>query len=210
MKTRFNSQLIFISMIFFANIVISQRNHKSVSDYDNNIYSVIKVGKQEWFAENLKAIHYNNGDLIEVNDNSTKEIYIDNEVYYTWSVINDSRNVCPDGWRVPTNEDWNYLENKFGGQELAAIDLKVDGDNYWGSDFLIATNYSGFSALPSGYVNELGVKSNVGKYGYWWSSNSKDETTAWGREIGFNKNTVYNGFANKQDGLSIRCMRVNK
>jgi uncharacterized protein (TIGR02145 family) len=98
----------------------------TLSDRDNNVYGVVKIGKQLWMAENLKAITYNNGDSIadgtgrgnysqipmprfyfNYNDNiENRNIYGN---LYTWYVVTDERNLCPPQWRVPDVADWEKL-----------------------------------------------------------------------------------------------------
>jgi uncharacterized protein (TIGR02145 family) len=75
--------------------------------------------------------------------------------------------VCPDGWRLPSNADWDNLINAVGGLSTAGGKLKADG-NYW--DGGEGTNDYGFSALPGGRLNgQYNWFDDEGSYGYWWS-----------------------------------------
>lgn len=211
MKTINKSFLFVIFVTLFTNIAISQKRGRGVYDFEGNYYHSIKVGETEWMTENLKTKFFSNGEAIQSDSNSRvvfeplKNSNTEGN-YYTWNVITDSRNVCPTGWRVPSIADWDALTSKFGGQDVAAIDLKSSYTEYWNNPIFEATNYSGFSAIPEGFVNENGSYSNIGKYGYWWSTTEKDSDVAWGMEIGHNQNQSYKGFANKKDGLSVRCI----
>jgi uncharacterized protein (TIGR02145 family) len=193
------STTLFIAVIAFsANIVISQRRGAGVTDVDGNFYKTIRVKKTEWMADNLRTLHYSNGQAIESNSGIG---------FYTWLEITNDQGVCPIGWRVPSNKDWDELADYFGGGDVAAIDLKDNWDKSWMVSYQEATNYSGFSAHPHGYLNENGKLNNKGKYAYWWSSEAAEEETAWGREIGFNQDILYKGHASKKDGLSVRCVK---
>jgi len=212
MKT-INKTFLFVMFVtLFTNIAISQKRGRGVYDYEGNYYHSIKVGETEWMTENLKTNFFSNGESLKSESSSEVKVFqpIDSTSaegnYYTWSAITDPRNVCPTGWRVPTISDWDALVSKFGGQDIAAIELKSSYSEYWNNPIFEANNYSGFSAIPEGFVNENGSYSNIGKYGYWWSITEKDNEVAWGMEIGHNQNESYKGFANKKDGLSVRCV----
>ena len=106
-------------------------NWGSVTDIDGNIYKTIKIGKQEWQAENLRTTKYNDGtpiikDTIQTTwNNGTIGKYcyynftknIDSIVkfgsLYNWYVVNPAniKQIAPIGWHVPDTSDWNILEN---------------------------------------------------------------------------------------------------
>ncbi len=201
---------LFFVVSLMTNVVLSQRI-KEVKDIDGNNYSVIRIGKSEWMTENLRTMHFNNGDSIldeHLAISNPNPLY--SGKYYSWMVVNDSRNVCPAGWTVPSDQDWFYLENNLGGEDIAAIDMKSDKKGVWEDFDFFDLNASGFSAFPIGYVTEKGKLSNVGIHAYWWSSTEQNEKQAIGRAIGINEDNVYKGFASKEDGLTIRCIRYIK
>lgn len=217
MKNRYvniGNMLLLVSVLSVLNFTFSQRRGNGVFDADSNFYETVRIGKTEWMTENLKTTTYSNGNKIEDKkhnfSNVTKDSPLYKGSYYTWYSVNDERNVCPTGWKVPSNSDWNYVENRMGGYEYAAIDMKIVSNEYWSKPNLEATNYSGFSAIPEGYINDKGDLTNQGKYGYWWTSEEFDKDVAWGREIGYNHSYIFKGKATKKDGLSVRCMRYVK
>jgi len=97
-----------------------------VTDIDGNEYVTVIIGNQEWMAENLRVTRYNNGDDIPTGLSNedwgdTTEgayaIYNNNndmlEAYgklYNWYAVDDSRGLCPEGWSVPSHDDWTQLE----------------------------------------------------------------------------------------------------
>ena len=125
----------------------SSPTYGTVTDIDGNVYKTVKIGNQIWMAENLKTTRYANGDIIpnitdgkEWNNlktgawcffkNETKY----NSIYgklYNWYAVADSRNICPKGWHVPTDNEFRILINKFGGEKKAGIYLKLE--DFWDS-----------------------------------------------------------------------------
>jgi len=104
-------------------------NYYSCIDYDGNAYPTFQIGPQVWMAENLRVTHYSNGDPIpNVTDDGTWSgltsgayCWYDNnqsanEKYgtiYNWYTVDDSRGLCPDGWHVPTHDEWTTLTTYF-------------------------------------------------------------------------------------------------
>lgn len=147
-----------------------------VKDIDGNVYGVVKIGNQTWMKENLNVTKYQNGDAIpNVKDNTewanlSSGAYsrynnadvkndLKNGVLYNGFVVQDSRNVCPVGFRIPNVEDFTILTNYLGGYRVAGGKLKEAGNNsQWTLPNEGATNESGFTALPSG--NRRGKEGN--------------------------------------------------
>jgi uncharacterized protein (TIGR02145 family) len=93
---------------------------------------------------------------------------------YNGYAVNDSRNICPVGFRIPTRADFNTL-NSFLGTN-AGGKLKEAGLINWASPNTGATNSSGFTGLPGGYMGDAGSSSNIGLQGYFWTSTSNGST----------------------------------
>ncbi len=209
----------------------------TVTDIDGNTYQTIKIGNQWWMAENLKVIRYRNGEAIpNVTDNSVwaglstgAYCNYDNDyryaaIYgclYNWYAIDDSRNIAPAGWHVPTDEEWKQLEMYLGMSQSDADQigwrgtdeggkLKEDGTTHWDSPNIGATNESGFSALPGGYRHyyDDGMFYSIGYGGYWWSSTEYNTSYAWRRVLYHGDSSVYRGSdSSKRSGFSLRCVK---
>jgi uncharacterized protein (TIGR02145 family) len=180
----------------------------SMTDHDGNTYKTVIIGTQIWMAENLKTTKYNNGELIGTTTPATTDIsdeptpkyqwaYDGNEgnvaTYgrlYTWYAVNDSRNVCPTGWHVPSDPEWTTLTTYLGGESVAGSKLKETGTTHWQSPNTGATNETGFTALPGSLRYQDGMFDFIGGYGYWWSSTEHDPPTAWERYIYYNFTSV--------------------
>jgi uncharacterized protein (TIGR02145 family) len=201
---------------------------KNYQGYD---YQTVQIGGQCWFAENLRNQNYTNGDDILSGaygasfgsqytgpDNLEEGFYLDSEygLLYDGYAKSDVRGLCPSGWHIPTNDDWDVLANFLGGEELAGVKLK--STTGWDNDGN-GTNESGFSANPAGYydypccwwqgvewgpggtfVNEYGGNlEGAGQHGLWWSNYGP------GRELRSGTNALL--VTGDGDAKSIRCLR---
>lgn len=197
----------------------------TVTDIDGNTYQTIKIGEQWWMAENLKVTHYRNGDAIpNVNGNIswgnlTTGAYCnyDNDVnnattygsLYNWYAVNDIRNICPSGWHVPSDAEWQTLVDYLGGSSVAGGEMKETGTTHWESPNTGATNESGFSALPSGYRGYSGSYRHICSNAHFWSSAEYGSYRAWRRTLNYAFSGVTRFLINHllRPGFSIRCVR---
>jgi uncharacterized protein (TIGR02145 family) len=213
----------------------------TVTDYDGNVYQTALIGGQCWMAENLKVIHYQDGSSIPnvTNDdtweNLTSGAYCNYEnngdnvaVYgrlYNWFAINDSRNIAPEGWHVPTDAEWKQLEMYLGMSQAEADaegyrgtdeggKLKEPGTTHWWAPNEGATNETGFTALPGG-LRRMPMQpdswSGMGTGGFFWSSTEVEPGgylgTAYERTLGYGISTIKREPEPKRLGLSIRCVK---
>jgi uncharacterized protein (TIGR02145 family) len=206
----------------------------TMTDIDGNVYKTIKIGNQVWMAENLKVTRYRNGDPIPSvtsksqwenlrsgaycaynNDNGNVATY---GLLYNWYAVDDGRNIAPEGWHVPTDEEWKELEMHLGMSRSEADDtgwrgtdeggkLKEAGTAHWNSPNTGATNSSGFTALPGGFRSRSGAFFNVGYIVYWWSATASIGSTAWSRYLGYDNSAVGRRSSYKRSGFSVRLVR---
>ncbi|WP_281166968.1 FISUMP domain-containing protein, partial [Mariniradius saccharolyticus] len=128
---------------------------------DGNVYKIVKIGDQVWFAENLK---YASGICYDNQPENCEE----------YGYLYEGTPECPLGWHVPSKGEWEILINHLGGSELAGGKLKsVEG---WNEPNVGATNESGFTGLPGGQsiwvvcCEDETEFFNMGIRGVWWSS----------------------------------------
>ena len=229
METRnyFRLYVILISTLILSNSCkkINDTPNILIKDADSNIYETVTIGTQVWMKENLRTTRYWNGDLIGTSSSPTANIYRefmpkyqwasngdeDNaESYgrlYTWFAITDSRNVCPAGWHIPTEPEWNILGTYLGDQ--AGEKMKETGTTHWLSPNTGANNKSGFTAIPSGARTLDGRFLFFGSESHWWTSTEFVDTTEAkhifiGEEYGFSMSVTY-----KMNGFSVRCIKNN-
>lgn len=196
-----------------------------VKDLDNNIYKTVRIGTQTWMAENLKSTKYANGDAINngtglgdlTNAIDPKYWFYFNDqannlsVYgrlYTWYASADARNVCPIGWRVPSEADFITLQNFLGGSSFAGGKMKVTGDGRWTGSNSGADNTSGFTGLPGGLRTANGFWGALGNSGFFWSSDQADPDSGIHLHlVSGNETAVIIPGAPKEIGHSVRCIK---
>jgi uncharacterized protein (TIGR02145 family) len=199
----------------------------AIKDGDGNVYTSVQIGTQVWMVENLKTTKYNNGDLIGTTSPSTLNIgaeslpkyqwtYEGNEtnvsVYgrlYTWYAVTDSRNICPKGWHVPTDNEWAALNSLLGGEGVSGGKLKETGLSHWITPNSDANNSSGFTATPGGWRYYGGASEYLGYFSYWWSSTEENADNAWWRQVNYGGPSLSRNTMNKKFGLSVRCLKDN-
>ena len=143
------------------------------------------------------------------NDTENGEIY---GKLYNWYAVNDSRGLAPEGWHIPTDDEWTTLTNYLGGEDVAGGKMKSIGTAYWNSPNTDATNESGFSVLPGGYRNYVGSFYDVRLNAFFWSATEFDSGLAWYRLLYNGIGSVYRyyaliGYNYESSGASVRCLR---
>ena len=194
----------------------------TINDIDGNLYQTITIGNQTWMAENLKTTRYRNGDPIpNITDgtswqglttgayvwyNNNQETYKSTGALYNWYAVTDVRNLAPAGWHVPTDAEWSTLTTLLG-ESVAGGKMKETGTTHWTTPNTGATNESGFTALPGGYSNYNCTFSDLGTYGWWWTSSEFSSTEGVNRYMNYNLSRAYRSANNKVIGFSVRCVR---
>ena len=194
-----------------------------VTDIDGNEYGTVLIGNQVWMSENLKVTKYKDGTAIPTGHSNSVwsnlssgayAVYDDDDVntdtygfLYNWYAVDDSRIIAPDGWHVPTDDEWTTLTDYLGGTSVAGGKMKETGTEHWSSPNTDATNESGFTALPGGYRYFNGNYIHQGYSGYFWSSTEYSSNNAWYRLLNYNTSGVYRTNDNKKYGFSLRCVR---
>ena len=206
----------------------------NVTDADGNVYSTIKIGSQVWFQQNLATTKLNDGTPIPSvpldswNNTYTPAYcwYNDTVKYksvfgalYNWWTVKTGT-LCPLGWHVPTEGDWNTLVYNLGGIVIVAgIAMKSTATGNSTGEWLyntgtVGTNSSGFTALPGGWLdpyNNIGFN-GMGTYAFWWSKTTEDGNYGdfWLNYINEDPNLQSNSYVtNSQCGLSVRCIKNN-
>lgn len=189
---------------------------------DEQIYNTVQIGSQCWMAENI-----NIGSIISGSQNPgnngliEKFCYQDNpdncDIYgglYSWNELMNyisipaSQGICPEGWHVPeSNSDWAVLMNYLGTAD-AGGKMKEPGTTHWVPPNLGATNESGFTGLPGGYLYE-GSFYSIGYFGIFWSStqNSIFTSNALFWMLDTDDTALTNDDIGKEYGFSVRCIK---
>ena len=188
----------------------TKASQETVVDIDGNVYHTVIIGNQVWMVENLKTTKYRNGDLIGTTIPATLDISEelkpkfqwayngddsksnDYGRLYTWYAVSDSRNICPDGWHVPTIEEFTTLINNIGGEDVAGTEL---------------LNVNGFKALMGGYRYYTDHFLQLGTDAHWWTSTDEDEEFAYKIYIELSESSVVQTSVDKKYGLAVRCIK---
>lgn len=212
----------FITIAFFgiSQLIFAQTPGNGVTDVEGNTYNSVIIGQQEWMVDNLRTAHYNNGDLIELDvdpetgvvtpsggafdyNNTASTLY---GKLYNWYAVNDPRKICPTGWKIPSDQDFEILVNFLGGTWAAGGKLKEAGTAHWNPPNNGGTNSSGFTALPAG-TRENGLYIEKGDYAYFWSTWDNHPTTRHRWELR-TVQTLFDPFnGSMDDGYSCRCLK---
>lgn len=195
----------------------------TVTDIDGNVYHTVIIGTQVWMVENLRTTKYRNGDTIPNitdktawenisyggycwynNDITNKETY---GALYNWYAVDDSRNLAPEGWHIPSAEEWNTLIDFLGGDMVAGGKLKEEGTLHWRSPNIDATNESGFSGLPAGFENGTDFYSLGFTTFYWSTDEGEFPGEVWGIKLYNGHGHVEKGYGSKKPAHSVRCIK---
>ncbi|HHN47371.1 MAG TPA: T9SS type A sorting domain-containing protein [Bacteroidales bacterium] len=213
----------------------------TVTDSEGNVYNTVLIGGQCWMAENLNIgtmicggygmDQLNNGIIEKYCYNDDPNLCDANGGLYQWREMMDYSNepgaqgICPDGWHIPTTDEWlqlrDYVGPVNGGQILKScrqIDSPLGGDcdtnehprwNDDGTGLYYGIDDLNFSALPGGNRYMYGGFYNLGTQAYWWSSSEHNTYHSAYWSMGYNVNGLPN-LANwyKEDGYSVRCVKT--
>jgi uncharacterized protein (TIGR02145 family) len=202
-------------------------NFIECKDASGNYYATVKIGGQIWMAENLKTTKYRTGADIPnltldadwgntalvtgawcYRDNMDSNNVIIGKLYNWWAA-NDTRNIAPEGWHVPSIGEYDTLGTFLGGLDIAAAKMKDPSTRYWvAMSEIPATNESGFSARGTGKRSPSAVF-NDPNYAYFWTAtpfNATNGNAAYmtGDFDVLNLNATYN--PGKRGGLALRCI----
>lgn len=193
-----------------------ENNSCIYTDINGNEYKSKKIGAQTWMTENLKVQKYRNGDEIPYVPNSNWSslnsgawCYFMNDpskgILYNWYAVNDPRGLAPEGWHIPSEDEWTVLANYLGGSAVAGTKMKsTKGWNNNGN----GNNESGFNGTASG-VREFqeALFCYFGVNGYWWSSTSSSVNSSFFRQLNYHQSALLGGSRDKFNGMSVRCIR---
>jgi len=196
-----------------------------VSDIDGNYYPVLRIGTQTWLGDNLKTSRFQNGDPIFYVGNSSEWVLNTGNVSYSYPqddyftglgygilynyhAVTDLRNICPEGWHVPSDTEWDVLVNFLGGELVAGGKLKSPGDSFWAVPNQSATNVTSFGALPLGIRSETdGLFNFYYEHAYYWTSTPQDALNSWYRSLQYDHGMVMHNTANVGAGMNVRCVK---
>jgi uncharacterized protein (TIGR02145 family) len=231
-------------MEYCSNGVI--KAYGSVKDKDGNTYKTVKIGEQTWMAENLYTEpksgssaclnglvsnckkygrYYNMWTAMDLKTDCHLTTPLNN---YCGPISAKHQGICPDGWHLPDNDEWNELFDNVGGYMVAGKHLKAvegwidqNGHNVCGpagstSEYILYSceDTYGFSAIRAGcyfgsgssYLNPNGSSSRA----IWWSSTAFSASLTYYVYVIANTDRIYltnPGLGSSGDHFSVRCVQ---
>lgn len=186
---------------------------------DGQVYKTIDVGNYTWFAQNLN-LEYNDGEGNSC-PGSDPDSCAKYGRMYTWAAAMDSvgiystkaqgcgrgvdcaiilphRGICPEGWHIPSNAEWEILLDSAGGDTIAAPVLKSQMGWRSNGSNTSGTNDLGFSAIPSG----------PDEYGLFWSSTRNSNIYGYRLRLFSGADLKASiGDGAKDDAMAVRCVK---
>jgi len=214
---------------FIESNSLQKHTHPSLESInENKLYHTVKIGEQVWMTDNLNVTHFRNGDLImEAQTDEEWQYagknkipawcYYDNNEelgivagkLYNWYAISDDRGIAPKGYRIPVEKDWKALAKQLGGEEVAAVKMKINSE--WGDNKSPSYAKNNFAAIPFGWRrSDYDGISFTSEGAYWWSRSAMNDQKAWTHYILYFSDQLKSYTFSKQSGLAIRCVKGEK
>jgi uncharacterized protein (TIGR02145 family) len=209
---------LFLLIIGILFTILSCKKEKSLNTFtdprDNEVYRIVTINSQTWFAENLRYIT-DFGSIENPNNPDPKYGRL-----YKWIEAK-----CPPGWRLPSDRDWNILETSLGMNDSADWTLygyrgthgvSMKSNNGWVNNGS-GDNSSEFNVYPSGRYSEDNTSggnfsefTGLGEFAIFWTSSTRQNGSIFTREFQYNANGVLRDFLvdwYQSNYLSCRCIK---
>ena len=192
----------------------SMSDLETVTDADGNVYPTIQFGDQWWMAANLnvtsgpdeKAITGYCYDNDEENCKTYGRLYTwDEAMNSSWE--ESASGICPAGWHIPSDAEWQLLITYLGGGAVAGGKTKDSSAHYWASPNIGATNESNFNVLPTGFLDFTGEYKGLGEVCFYRTSSSQDRYKVYARELNSGNASIRKAGMHPDDALPVRCVK---
>ena len=205
-------------------------------EYEGQTYSIVEIGDQCWMAENLNVGIMISGNEEMTNNGVIEKYCYGNQTYncdeyaglYQWNemmqytTLEGTQGICPDGWHIPTDNEWKILEGNADSQ-FPVGDPEWDNESFRGFDAGLnlksssgwyqngnGTDLFGFSALPGGLRYDPGGGSffnYLHKITYLWTSTESPNSYPYDRVLSYSSDQISRNEAIKELGFSVRCLK---
>jgi uncharacterized protein (TIGR02145 family) len=203
----------------------------TLTDNSGRVYKTVRIGNRWWMAENLSVKRFNNGENIPfVDSQDADDLWANIEgagmtytldstkgFLYNYDCLIDSRGIAPEGWRIPTDDDWKDLEKEVGmstseinntswrgGDE--AVLLASKNSLGWAPGVLFGIDEFGFDARPAGVRIFDGRRNLSGKVAFWWTLTENGDD-AWYRYIDSDQTRIFRHYTHKNYAMAIRLVK---
>mgnify|MGYP006293337353 CR=1 FL=1 len=187
-------------------------------NYLGKSYSTVKIDDQCWMAENLNAgqvidrtkNQLDNGEIEKYCYHNNPQICLEYGGLYQWDEVMQHNQpgipgICPCGWHVPTDEEWQKMEIHLGMNQIQA-----SSNGYNGTDQgkkLKKGGSTGFNAIMPGYRKKGGFFEEKDTHTYFWTATEEDRENAWRRILGADFDSIGRSYTSKEFGYSVRCVK---
>ena len=183
-----------------------------ITDIDNNSYETMPVHRLCWMASNLRTTRYSDGTTIPFaivysypyDPNNTDNLMTFGRLY-NWTSASKAaaatplQGVCPDGWRLPTQAEFEELSTFYTETQLRSTANWIQG---------AGTNESGFNKQPGGFYNgTTGICERLGASAHFYTADTQANGVIYQISDYSCDSVTYDVTDNPQDGRSIRCVR---
>jgi len=203
-------------------LMFTTLTNNQVSDIDGNIYYIFQIGSQTWMKYDLEATRLNDGTEIKLaSDNTDWALnepaccyYLNdnkNGMLYNWYAVETGK-LCPIGFRVPSEDDWNQLEAFLGPEDIRGGKLKEKGLTHWKYPNLHATDEYGWTAIPTYfryYNGEWGVDdfSTFQAANYWTSTIEPVDDLPIYKRLQYDNGAILWYRHGRTMGFAVRCIK---
>ncbi len=192
-------------------------------DVEGYLYPTARIGNRTWFTQNLKTRKYRNGNDItfisaaadwSANTNGAfRESRTAASVgyLYNYAALSDSRGLCPNGWHIPSQADFEDLKTAADGGAIAGFNLKTNTSD-WSYPNKLNVNINnpdslGFTALFNGYVQFDGTVLGNNTTAAFWTTTESSSSRVKSYELYANDKGFGALDSDKRLGLSCRCVK---
>jgi len=190
--------LILFSVLFLISGISSKAQSDTLVDIrDGRVYKATKIGQQVWMAENLN--YKTEKSYVFANNAENEKKY---GRLYRWEAANEA---CPEGWHLPTDEEWQTMEKELG---MTEVEL-VKENNWRGTDQatkLISDSTQGFNMLLGGYRNPPSNYYLMGMQAFFWTA-TDNGIHGWYRQMRDGSGQIFRKTRPKSWGMSVRCVK---
>jgi len=194
---------------------IAETIASTVTDIDGNVYKTVKIGDQEWMAENLRTTKFNNGNEIKKDDmwsddifsasyclvESSRNTITEYGLLYDMQTIITQNNVCPVNWRVPSRSEWKRILVQTGYVDFIEIHNARANAGYMLKLKTI------FMLQFAGIRDSDGTFSNFGKTACFWAIDEKRNPNIIEFQMLNDNVNINENLLESNKGASVRCIK---
>lgn len=183
---------------------------------DGNVYHFVTIGNLDWTLENAQydtgseatCINYAIDQVPKKNGLTTEQQSV--SVFGYLYTLKGASIAAPEGWRVPTDEDWKKLEEYLGMNEKEA-----DGEEWRGNIASSLLSNNGLALKLAGWKDNNAEMCTedcnfIQAFGFYWTSTTTENDMAYFRKIESKRNEVYRNLTKTDNMLSVRYVRDTK